>query len=591
MTDKKITNNIKNFHTSLLILWRYLHSERKKQIKILFVLMIFSSFAELISVGLIFPFISVLATPDVILKNTYFISLIKKLGFQDIESKYFLISITLIFSFTVLLSGYVRLRMLKLLTSVSYHSGADIGKIIFMKTLTQPYEEIIKGNSSEIISSITQKVNNTIGSVVYPVLNILSSLPILLSVLFMILWLNFIATLTLIFFLSLIYIFTIIVTRKKLIINGKIIADNNTSVIKILQESLGGIRDVIIDNAQLFYYSQFEKKDYSLKEAQSSNSFISQSPRFIIEPIGMVAIALIALILALKSNNFSLVVPLLATIAIAAQRMIPLIQQIYSSWALIKGGKQSFLETINYLKKETKNEINYKVNSKRIVFQNNIIFHNLNYRYTKDKNFVLSNINFEIKKGYKIGIIGETGSGKSTFLDLLMGLLIPTRGDILIDGIVLNTLNIKHWQSMISHVPQFIFLSDSTVAENIAFGVEKNSILIENVISAAKSAQIHDVIISLPNGYNTRLGEGGIFLSGGQRQRIGIARALYKNSEILILDEATSALDINTENELMKVINSLYNKPTIFIISHKKELLDKCDLIIEVKNASLFQIS
>ena len=367
---------------------------------------------------------------------------------------------------------------------------------------------------------------------------------------------------------------------------SKVIAKKNDEVIRILQESLGGIREIIIDNTHKFYVDSFKNIDYEFRMAQSARTIIGQSPRYWMEAIGMVLIAIFSYYLAITSESFTSVVPILGTIALAAQRMLPVMQLAYASWANIQSGSYSIEDILDILKEEH-DSIENNINSNKLLFNNAIELKNVDFYYQNCDKPTLKNINLKIDKGQKIGIVGETGSGKSTLMDIMMGLLIPSSGSILIDGKKIDLSNIKSWQSKISHVSQSIFLIDASINENIAFGVAKDKIDNDLIETISRCSESYNFISKMKDGFNSKVGERGTQLSGGQLQRIGIARALYKRKEVLFFDEATSALDLATENKIMENIYSSGDATTLIMIAHRIETLKNCDFIIEMSEGQI----
>jgi ATP-binding cassette subfamily B protein len=266
---------------------------------------------------------------------------------------------------------------------------------------------------------------------------------------------------------------------------------------------------------------------------------------------------------------------------------LPIIQQVYLSWSSILGYKFSAIDTLNFLDQKIpdyyKKDSNYK-----IIFKSELHLQSVSFRYNRNQKWILKDLNLTIKKGDRIGLIGTTGSGKSTLVDIIMGLLQPESGDVSVDGVKLNDLNLRNWQNIVSHVPQNIYISDNSILENIAFGIPLNNIDQEFVVECVKKARIFDVINAMPLKFDTIVGERGSKLSGGQRQRIGIARALYKRAEVLIFDEATNALDNETETEVMDSINSIDKNITLIMIAHRLSTLDKCNKIINVENGKIY---
>jgi ATP-binding cassette subfamily B protein len=294
----------------------------------------------------------------------------------------------------------------------------------------------------------------------------------------------------------------------------------------------------------------------------------------------MVIISLLACFITLGSVHSELAIPLLGTLAIGAVRILPLMQQIFSSWSSIVTGLPSVNDAILLLEKPT---LDRSFNSsKEIIFEKTIELRSVNFQYSFADRYAIKNASLSIKKGEIVGIMGPSGGGKSTILDILMALLLPSSGDLIIDDVVISEKNARLWQRNITHVPQHIYLSDSSILENIAIGVPVENIDINRVNEAVKNAQLAETIHMLSMGLNAKVGERGVLLSGGQRQRIGIARALYKNAKILILDEATSALDNKTESEFMSSLTSLRQHLTIIIVAHRLSTLSICDRIYEV---------
>jgi len=478
--------------------------------------------------------------------------------------------------------------MLWFQTNLCFNIGSQLSYKIYRNTLYQQYTVHITKNSSEVISGISSKANSIIMNAILPVLTIISSLLILIMILFTLIILNPIITLTALCSFGIIYTIIIFFSKKKLEIYGVDISKESSNVIKALQEGLGGIRDVLIDGTQNTYCELYKKADDKLRRAQANIAIIGTAPRFGVESIGMILIAILAYNMSKNSNNISSSIAIIGALALGAQRMLPLLQLTYLSWTSLTGAKSILNDSIELLEQKIPHK-NLILSNQKIIFEKNIKFKNIFFKYSEQLPYVLTDLNIIIEKGSKIGIIGGTGSGKSTFLDILMGLLIPTSGQFIVDDIEINEESIRSWQLRISHVPQSIFLADTTIYENIAFGLPINKIDLEQVINAAKKAQIHDTIISLPLGYKTKVGERGIRLSGGQRQRIGIARSLYKKADVIIFDEATSALDNETENYVMSSIDNLDKDLTIIIVAHRLSTLKQCDKIIKIENGQIIE--
>ena len=293
-------------------------------------------------------------------------------------------------------------------------------------------------------------------------------------------------------------------------------------MIKVLQEGLGGIRDILIDGTQPSYTDDYRKADLSLRNAQGTNQIITLTPRFGIEAIAIVVMAALAYSMTKTTEGIITVIPILGSIALGAQRMLPSMQLVYASLSTIQGAKASLEDTLLLLDQPIPSSMKYDY-LQPLPFEDNISLENVSFGYNTKSNLILNNVNLKIPKGSRIGFVGPTGCGKSTLLDIIMALLEPTDGCVLVDGVQINERNIRSWQKQIAHVPQNIYLSDKTIAENIAFGVPKNQIDFQRVAECASKAQISKTIESWPNSYNTTVGERGVRISGGQRQRIGIA--------------------------------------------------------------------
>jgi len=352
----------------------------------------------------------------------------------------------------------------------------------------------------------------------------------------------------------------------------------------LLQEGIGSIRDVLLNSAQLFYIDVYREVDCPLRRDQAKCGFLSSYPRLVVEPSGIALISLVSYLLTVRGEGGS-ALPLLGTLALGAQRIIPMAQKVYEGWAQSRDAKQSLENVITLITQKLPSE-ELLLASEPLSFSQTIRIEQVCFRYASHLPDVVKDLTLDIKRGEKIGLIGSTGSGKSTIVDLFVGLLTPTAGRIIVDGEALhdpmNSERLFAWRTSIAYVPQSIYLADSSIAENIAFGIPRCQINLPRVRLAAEHAQIASFIESTPGSYETSVGERGIRLSGGQRQRIGIARALYKQSQVLVLDEATAALDNATEKAVMQAIEKLCPHITILMIAHRLSTLVNCDRVIEL---------
>ena len=568
----------------LMRIWRNLSKKRKAQFSVLMVLMIFNSFAEVFSLGVLLPFLAVLTNPESVFRY----DIIRKLaGHAGVTTPNgMLLPLTVVFALVALLSGGMRLLQTWANSRVSFSTGADLSIALYRRTLYQPYAVHVSSNSSTIINAVSSKVMQLITGGVIPVTTMMTSSFILLSIMATLIVIDPVIALSAFTGFGVTYAVVIKLTHSRLKENGRLIARESTLVIKSLQEGLGGIRDVLIDGTQLVYCDVYSRAVIPLRTAQGNNNFINQSPRFGVEAIGMILIAGLAYWLAEQPGGMSRAIPVLGTLALGAQRMLPALQQLFNGWSSLQGNSASMEEVLDLLDQPVQ-EINGDGQQRSMPFERSLAFRGLSFRYTLDAPEVLKEIDLEIPKGSRIGFIGTTGSGKSTLLDIVMGLLEPTKGAVEVDGTPVTSSNRRSWQKHIAHVPQSIFLSDATIEENIALGVPKRKIDKERVWQAARQAQISNIIESWPKQYETVVGERGVRLSGGQRQRIGIARALYKLADVIIFDEATSALDNKTEAAVMQAIEELHEELTVLIIAHRLTTLRNCDMIVELENGSI----
>ena len=566
-------------------LWRHVNPNRRVQVGLLFLVMVLASFAEVVSIGAVLPFLGVLTAPDRIFLHPMAQPLIEL--FSLTEPKQLLLPLTIVFSIGALFSGLMRLILLWAQTRLSYAIGADLSFSIYRRTLYQPYAVHVARNSSEVISGIYDKANAVVSRALLPLATILSAILMLLSILLALLAIEPVIAVAAFIGFGVIYVVIILTTKKILARDSQRIDYEKNLVIKALQEGLGGIRDVLIDNTQATYCKIYRNADIPLRRAQANISIISGSPRYGIEALGMVLIAVLAYSLASRSSGIVGAIPILGAFALGAQRLLPVLQQGYSSWTYIRGGQASLNGVLDLLDQPLPTYADAPP-QKLMPFQHSISLNNLTFQYAQDAPWVLRHgLSLRIQKGSRIGFIGATGSGKSTLLDIIMGLLQPTSGSLAVDDINITELNHRGWQAHIAHVPQAIFLSDTSIAENIAFGVPTEQIDHARVHQAAQQSQIAQTIESWTNQYNTIVGERGVRLSGGQRQRIGIARALYKQADVIVFDEATSSLDNDTERAVMESIENLGDELTVIIVAHRLTTLKNCTQIVELEDGQI----
>lgn len=582
----KLNYNIDNMiffissRSQFINLWTHITSHRRKQIILLVLLMIITSIAEVVSIGAVIPFLSVIVNPQQFFDSEIANPIIN--FFKISEPIKLILPLTIMFAVAALISGALRILLLWALTRIGHAIGADLSYKIYRSTLYQTYATHISRNSSEMIAAITEKTNDVVRKIILPLLALISSFFLLVAILLTLISFNPIISLSSFLCFGLIYILIIVGTKHRILKNGQIINDLITKRIKALQEGLGGIRDVILSGTQLTFSKVYRRADLPLRHAQASNAFISGSPRFGIEALGLVILAVITYILSSNGNDITNAIPVLGAFALGAQRILPLLQQCYSSWSTVKGAEAIHKDILKLLDQPLPSYA-YEQQPSPLPFNKEIILENLSFRYSSATPWVLRHLDLQIKKGERVGLIGATGSGKSTIVDVFMGLLESSEGHLKIDNIKIENKKYLSWRANIAHVPQTIFLADASIAENIAFGVPPDLIDYDRVKKAAEMAQISEVISKWEGKYLMTIGERGVRLSGGQRQRIGIARALYKQANVIVFDEATSSLDNKTERAVMETIYNIGREITILIIAHRLSSLSGCDIVVELE--------
>ena len=569
--------------------WNFLDREKKVKVIFLSILTIITSATEMISIGAVLPFLTAITQPDILLENRYLREFLPK---STIESNEDLnIFFLMIFISFILLSAILRIFLLKFNTRFTFNLSAHISGQVFRILLSQPYERQIEKNSSEVLSNITYKIDLLSNTVFTFFILINSCFVLSLALASLLIYANY-TVLSIGLFIVLIYFLLLQFLKGTISKYAKVLARKNEDILKLVQEGLGAVRDVIIDGSQEFYCKLYFMNEIPLRQAKGNLMLLGSIPKIVLETLVVVLLITSGLFLiGSEQQNIQNSLPFLGLMALGAQKILPLLQSGYAGYVSLKSQKEVFSDVLDILELPMIDNTNFEDQDLSIDFNNDVNLINVSFSYqTASEIIVLKNINLSIKKGERVGIIGQTGEGKSTLLDIIMGLLMPTSGSILIDHEALTKENQQHWQKQVAHVPQNIFLQDISILENIAFGRSIEEINLDKVKEAASNAQISNFIENLPMGYDTIVGERGARLSGGQRQRIGIARALYKEASLLIFDEATSALDDSTETEVVTAIENLNGELTTIIVAHRVTSLKNCDVIYEIKNGALQKV-
>ena len=556
----------------------HLSFNRKKQLFFLFLLMVSLAFTEAFSLATIVPFIGIFLNPDIFFSHPWLNPFI--IFFEIKNEDQLFLSITIIFIFFVILSGLIKLLFVYKSNKITQLIEADLRSKIFKNNIEQSYSYHLEQNSNDVMSNIVQKTSS-MASFVDDFIAILSSLMTILLVLGFLIFLKPFIIISITSVLVIFFVIIFLLNKKNILENSKKISENQDQIVNIFQNSIGYISEIIIYSLQDIFVSKFNKASNTIAAKFTYNYNKTQSPRIYLEYITLLCLAALIFFFNESRDQVVSALTVLAALGLGAQKMLPLVNRIHSAITRMKGVQGVVIDSLNILDK-SKKKIDKDLFSEKIFLKKSIKLKNICFSYDKKNKFILKNIDLEIKKGSKVGIKGATGSGKSTLGNIIIGLLDPTEGQLFIDDILINSQNKFAWQKNVSLIPQNVFMDDSTIAENIAIGIEPKEINLEKVKNAAKQAHIHDFIESTTDQYNEKVGERGIRLSGGQRQRIGIARALYREAKIILFDEATNQLDTDTESLIMKSISNLDKEVTVLFIAHRLSTLENCDQIIDL---------
>lgn len=560
--------------------------ERNKSI-FLFLAIIFTSLLDVLGIASIFPFISILSNPELIKTNNllaYLYQIAGALGVTSIENFIFILGML---TFLILITS-LTVRAITLYVQVNFALMLEysIGKRLVENYLHQPYAWFLNKNSSELRKNILSEVNLITYNTLLPIINIFSQSVLVVTLLILIIFIDPLLAFSAGLILVLLYLIIFLSVKNFLSRIGLENSKTDLQRFSSLSNAFGSVKEMKVLGLEKFYISLFAEPAKSFANKQILLQVTSQLPRFFLEGIAFGGMIIIILILLVRYENFANTLPALALYAFAGYRLIPALQQIYNAITQLRFSGTS----LNIVHGDLTNLKSFKKkkDSKPMSIIKSIMLKDVCYSYPNNIRTTLDSINISIPAYKKIGIVGSTGCGKTTTVDIILGLLKPQKGNLIIDGNIISDANKTSWQKNIGYVPQQIYLADASIAENIALGVNVNNIDHNSLERAAKIANIHEYIINdLPQSYNTNVGERGLRLSGGQRQRIGIARALYHNPKVLILDEATNSLDNNTEKNIMESISNLKNKITIILISHRMNTVKDCDIIFLLNKGKL----
>ena len=557
-------------------LLRHLPAARRRQAVRIWFFMLVGALAEMLSIGALLPFLTLLAAPERMTHYPLFTRAINAVGLNQAQ---ILPAATVIFIASAIICMIVRLQLLRVAQRFVFAVGHDLGVKLYDHLLHQSYVYHTQHNSAEMQAGV-QKINNITNLFLQPLMQGLISLTVMTFIIAALAWADPVLAGVAIGGFGGVYVVISFMAKRVLRRNSGRLARLSTQRIQAVQEGMGAIRDVLIERAQPLYLAKFAQLDRAFRNAQSVTTLLANAPRYLVEGMGLVLIAVLAIAMSRQPGGLAAALPVLGALAVGAQRLMPLLQQAYFGWSQMVTNHMNLTNVLDVLDQPVDRPDR---TAAALPFTRTVAFRNLTFAYGTGEP-ALHDITLTIAKGERVGLVGRTGSGKSTALDLVMGLLQPQSGTVAVDDHPLTGAQDRfRWQANINHVPQVVFLSDDTIAANIAFGQAPSQIDMVNVRRAAEAAHAAEFIDALPEGYASTVGEQGMRLSGGQRQRIGLARALYARRPLLVLDEATSALDLATEDAVMASIRQLDAEQTVIIVAHRLSTLRHCSRIIQLE--------
>ncbi|WP_165611291.1 ABC transporter ATP-binding protein [Sphingomonas jatrophae] len=561
-------------------LFARLSDRRRRQATRLSLFMLLGAFAEMVSIGATLPLLTLLAAPEQMRRFDLFTRITRAVGLTEAT---LLPAITALFVVAAIACTVIRLLLLRSTQKFVFGVGHDLGVQLYDHLLHQSYIYHTLHNSAEVQAGI-QKVNTITNLFLQPLMQGVISFTVMIFIVATLAWVDPLLAALAVGGFGGVYVVISLTIKRVLQRNSGRLSSLLTTRIQAVQEGMGGIRDVLIERAQPLYLAKFARLDRQFRDAQSLTTLLANAPRYLVEGMGLVLIAVLAIFMSRQPGGLVAALPALGALAVGAQRLMPLLQQVYFGWSQMMTNYVNLTNVLDVLDQPVERPDRAAA---PLPFAKEVGLSGVSFAYGA-AGPVLSDVSLTIPKGARVGLVGRTGSGKSTVLDLLMGLLEPQQGAVLVDGAPLATAQDRfRWQANINHVPQAVFLSDDTLAANIAIGHDAAAIDMTRVRAAAAAAHAAEFIEALPDGYASTVGEQGMRLSGGQRQRIGLARALYARRPVLVLDEATSALDADTEAAVMESIRQLDADLTVIIVAHRLSTLRHCSTIIRLDGGQI----
>lgn len=535
---------------------------------------------NIVGVAFVVPFMAVVVKPELIQTSKTFRYIYQYFHFSSMN--HFFIFLGVIVLVALVLGDIFSMLMYWLMTRFTCNSAAFFSIRLFSYYLDQPYVFFLNHNSADLLNEVINEVNSVLNFVLNPLIQMIANVIGICFVLILLLMADLKMSLSLCGILLIIFLISTLITRSRLLYFGSERRNDLRQESRILIETFGGIKETKLLKKEEEFVERFKAPALRLAYNTAAVGIIGIIPRYMLEILAFGGMIVVTLFFLISGKPFAQIVSLLVLYAVAGYRLLPAAQVMFVSGTALKVGIDSLnmlyqALVINNTKKEKPNKFHEE---ERFLFSEQIELQNINFSYPNTNDKVINNISLSIKHNTIVAFVGSTGAGKTTIVDIILTLLCQKHGQIKVDGIEINETNQYQWQKCLGYVPQNIFLSDETIAQNIAFGVKKEEIDMEAVQNAAKVANVHNFVLNeLPEGYDSVVGERGVRLSGGQRQRIGIARAMYHNPDVIILDEATSALDSITEEAVMDAIHNLLHKKTIIIIAHRLTTIKECDFI------------
>lgn len=566
--------------------------KEKKKFSFLFMLMIFAALFETLGVGLIVPFVGIVTNPETIHETDLVASVYERLGFQSTNA--FLITATVALLAVFILKNIYLIWFHYIQYRIIYKEQVKMSKRLLSAYLMKPYVFHLQRNSADLVRNTNIEVQKVFKNIISPIFIVVTEVLVITSILILLLVMAPVTTILSAILLGGSVILFLRVFRDKITNAGKAKQKAQGEMIKWVNQGLGGGKEVKVSGREKFFINTYTKESEYYANASRFHALIKEIPRMFIETIVISTILMAILVIMVQTQDLAVLLTTTALFAMAAFRLMPSINRIVGSITTIRHNKPALDVIYNDLiidgaassVKEEDFKGNGIVNLDERIFTTSIDVEHISFRYPGAHEDAIRDVSLTIPIGQSVAFVGETGSGKTTMVDIILGVLQPYEGKVKIDDYQTSDI-LKQWQQKIGYIPQFIYLSDDSIRRNVAFGLEQNVIDDQAAWDALEKAQLKEFVENLPEQLDTFVGERGVRLSGGQRQRIGIARALYHNPEIIFMDEGTSALDNETEKEIMMAIDRLKGEKTFIIIAHRLSTTKNCNVVYEMKKGSL----